>query len=278
MTRPAVPAGRRTPVLLLLLCSGAVVAASAGSPALHDLVLRHAGRFASHFAGHTATTTVTANAGSVVRDPARAESDPVRSAATPRPARRNLDEIRRRLREGEPGTYIRELLLDHDSSLARWPERMHEPLRVWIQPARPDLEDWSPNFVKRVRGAFNDWENTGIPVFFDFVADSAAAEVHVVWTDHFDEPISGKTLWARDDRWWIVDGNITIAVHHNGGEPLDESAVKAIALHEVGHLIGLDHTTDSANIMTAKVRVRDLSPADRATVRLLYTLPPGTVR
>jgi hypothetical protein len=276
MMRPAVPTGRRRPgrfALLLLLLGGALVAAGADSPRIRSLVLQGAYRSAGR-----AVTTITSNAGSVDREPARAESPAARTAAAPAARRRNLDEIRRRLREGEAGTYIGELLQDHDSSLARWPERMHEPLTVWIQPVRTDLQDWRPEFVKRVRSAFGDWENTGIPVFFDFVTDSADAEVHVVWTDRFDEPISGKTLWARDDRWWIVDGNITIAVHHNGGEPLDESSVKAIALHEVGHLIGLDHTKDSANIMTAKVRVRDLSPADRATVRLLYALPPGAVR
>ena len=52
----------------------------------------------------------------------------------------------------------------------------------------------------------------------------------------------------------------------------------SIALHEVGHLLGLDHTRDQNNIMTSRVRVRDLSAADRATARLLYSLPPGSVR
>ena len=52
----------------------------------------------------------------------------------------------------------------------------------------------------------------------------------------------------------------------------------AIALHEVGHLLGLDHTADTMNIMTPKVRVRELCEADRATMRLLYSLPPGSVK
>jgi hypothetical protein len=30
--------------------------------------------------------------------------------------------------------------------------------------------------------------------------------------------------------------------------------------------------------MTARVRVRDLSDADRATIRLLYTIPPGSIK
>lgn len=184
--------------------------------------------------------------------------------------------VRRALRRREVGTYISEILAERDSSLARWPDR-DEPLRVWIQPASP-VADWLPSYVDSVRAAFGDWNAVALPIRFRFVADSARAEVHVTWIDHFDEPISGRTKWARDDDWWITDGDIVLAVHHHHGAVLEEDAMKAIALHEVGHLIGLDHTENTENIMAARVRVRSLSPADIATARLLYTLPPGAVR
>jgi hypothetical protein len=178
---------------------------------------------------------------------------------------------------GEPGTYIGDILAERDSALARWPERLVDPLRVWIQ-SGDSIADWKPEFVDQTRDAFVTWQNTGVPVAFVFTRDSVNADVHVTWRDHFDEQISGKTMWARDENWWIVDANISIALHHNRGEALDASAVRAIALHEVGHLLGLDHSNDTTNIMTARVRVRDLSNADRATMRLLYTLPPGSVK
>lgn len=190
---------------------------------------------------------------------------------------RDVDDIRRRLELGASGTYIDEILAERDSSLARWPDRVNKPIRVWIADGS-QVAGWKADFPDRVRDAFEEWTSLDIPVRFEFVTDSANADVRVAWIDHFDTPISGKTLWARDRSWWIVNATITLALHHNGGDPLDDSAVKAISLHEVGHLLGLDHTLDTSNIMTARVRVRDLSPADRATMELLYTLPPGSVK
>jgi predicted Zn-dependent protease len=187
------------------------------------------------------------------------------------------DAVRDRIRAAGTGTYIDEILLSRDSSLVRWPERVERPLRVWVARGAENT-DWQEGFADRVRDAFIAWEQNRIPMRFTFVVDSADADIHVNWIDRFDAPISGKTLWSRDKRWWIVGGTITLALHHNYGEPLDGSAIYAIALHEVGHLLGLDHTADATNIMTPRVRVRDLSDADRATVRLLYTLPPGSIK
>jgi hypothetical protein len=184
--------------------------------------------------------------------------------------------VRRQLRERGEGTYIAEMLAERDSALARWHD-LKKPLKVWIQPTS-DINEFRPEFTTEVRDAFRDWDSLLLPVRFAFTSDSAAADVHVTFIDHFDEPISGRTKWARDEDWWIIGADIVLAVHHHNGNALDDDSMKAMALHEIGHLLGLDHTGDSTSIMAPKVRVRDLSAADRATVRLLYTLPPGAVR
>ena len=59
--------------------------------------------------------------------------------------------------------------------------------------------------------------------------------------------------------------------------PLDPEAIYAITLHEIGHVLGLDHTQDERSIMAARVRVRQLSDVDEHTVQLIYSLPPGSV-
>jgi hypothetical protein len=187
------------------------------------------------------------------------------------------EETRRRIRDAQAGTYIGDVLSGRDSSLSRWPDRQGIPLTVWIQPTAA-IQDFTPRRVARVRQAFMEWGAVNLPIRFTFVEDSTDADVHVTFIDRFKEPISGRTRWSRDDDWWITDANIVLAVHHFQGEPLDEDSMRAMALHEIGHLLGLDHTRDSMSVMAPKVRVRQLSDADRATARLLYALPAGPLR
>ncbi len=241
---------------ITIVRAGALLAAVLLLPALRDALVR-APRVAH---GHTSV----ASGGAVALSP---DADPASRRAT----------VRQQLAMHERGTYIGEMLAHRDSSLARWPDRHGVPLRVWVQPAS-SVAGWTPALEGAARGAFRSWDALALPVRFAFTADSAAADVHVTFIDHFDEPISGRTKWTRDDDWWITDADIVLAVHHNGGAPLDARALRAMTMHEVGHLLGLDHTADARSIMAPKVRVRALSPADRATVRLLYTLPPGGVR
>ena len=218
--------------------------------------------------------------------PARVLPDIERRGAT---ARAHLDSLapidvpglgslspRQRLAVGAPGTYIGELLRIRGDSVLRWPDRVQRPLTVWIATAA-SVPDWHPTYLARVTDAFTEWTRAGVPVRFRFVQDSSAAEVHVAWTNRFHEPISGRTVWTRDDHWWMTDANITLALHHNDGAPLDDDQVHAIALHEIGHLLGLDHTSDPTSVMAPRVRVRELSAADQATVRLVYALPPGHI-
>lgn len=182
-----------------------------------------------------------------------------------------------RLSEHGAGTYIDEVLAERDSVVIRWPDRQGRPLTVWVQP-RSEVRDFTADYAARVREAFAEWNAVLLPVAFSFVDDSAAADVHVSWIDHFDEQISGRTHWANDDDWTISEANIVLAVHHTQGDLLEGDAMQAMALHEIGHLLGLDHTTDTLAVMAPRVRVRELSDADRATARLLYALPPGPLR
>ena len=186
------------------------------------------------------------------------------------------EKARAKVREHEAGTYLPEMLLLRDSTLARWKPRSR-PITVWVQ-SRPDLEDWADGYVNAVSEAFTSWDAVELPIRFSMVSDSAQAEVHVTWVPKFSEQISGRTRWSRNEDYWIVGGDIVLAVHHQQGDRLDESAMHAMALHEVGHLLGLDHTSNPGSIMAPRVRIRDLAPIDVATVRALYSVDAGSLR
>jgi hypothetical protein len=181
------------------------------------------------------------------------------------------------IREHQADTYLSEILLARDSSLARWKPRSR-PLNVWVQ-QRPEMEDWDAEYVDAVSNAFMAWDAVELPgMRFRMVRDSAQADIHVTWIAKFNEQISGRTRWSRDDKWWIVNADIILAIHHQQGDRLDESAMKAMTLHEVGHLLGLDHTTNGGSIMAPRVRIRDLAPIDKATAQLLYSVDAGSYR
>lgn len=174
------------------------------------------------------------------------------------------------------GSYLPELLDMRDGWSYRWSDRRLEPMRVWIEPST--LAGYESDFARAVEASFNDWALIGLPFLFTFVRDSARAEVHVTWVDRFEGRMTGRTLWRHDQHGWITGGAIELALKLPDGRPVVLDGVRAIALHEVGHLVGLDHTSDHTSVMAAQVFVTQMSEADRRTARLIYDLPPGRIR
>jgi len=198
-----------------------------------------------------------------------------RESTLPAPVR-DPNEIRLALQAYSFGTYIGELFGQRDSINYRWSDRVREPLRVWIQ--RAPLGPREAEFPRTVTEAFDPWTQVGIPVAFSFTEDSARADVLITWVAQYESRTTGRTRWVHDQHGWIVGASIELALAQPDGRALDLPALRAVARHEVGHLLGLGHCADETNIMAATVRVTELSEADRATVRLVYKLPPGSVR
>ncbi len=202
----------------------------------------------------------------------------LRRSTLPPPPPRDYADIRQKLADAKGVTYIDAILAERGGNIARWIDRRDTPVTVWVQPkAASNIRDFWPDFRNRVRDAFYTWAAAGVPLRFLFVDDSSAAEVRVRWVDRFSDQAAGKTYWGRDKNWWIVDADIELAVHRSTGEAFDGQAIRTIALHEVGHLIGLDHSPNTEDVMSARVHVSGLSAADLRTASLVYKLPPGPV-
>ena len=209
--------------------------------------------------------------------PADIEAE-VRLTSRPAP-RHDVEDVRRRLLLAEPGTYIPAVLAQLDSTLYRWPDRVAEPLRVWIDP-RPPLAGWSEDNPALVRAAFREWEATGIPLRFTFVVNAGDADVSVKWVERFDGDRIGNTRWIHDQHRWMAPGSeIILALHHaRDRSRIPPGVLSGVARHEIGHLLGLPHSPNRTDIMHAQLVQPSISAADRATARVLYSVPAGSLR
>jgi len=206
----------------------------------------------------------------------------VTRSATPAPTR-NIDDIRARI-AATPGTYMPSMLSDLNEQLVRWPDRREQGLRVWVQSITP-VRDWNLRYAQMARDAFADWggggDGGGLPIRLDFVLDSATSDVQIVWLERFGPELGrrvGNTRRTTDQNGWLVAAQIVVAIHDSAGRTIPPDNLAGIVRHEAGHALGLGHSADPKTKMFPVETVSDIQPADRATLRLLYQLPPGLVR
>lgn len=177
----------------------------------------------------------------------------------------------------ESGTYLPQILEERDSMLIRWSDRRDRPLTVFLM--TPDLEGYSNASRGAVIDAFRRWERVAeIPVDFRYVRDGAGADVVVKWIRAFPDQKAGEAevTWRADG--WIQRGTLTLATHVPGGGVITPDGTFTVALHEIGHLLGLGHSDDPRDVMAPATSVHDLTPRDRRTAMLLYNLDPGWLK
>jgi hypothetical protein len=186
-------------------------------------------------------------------------------------------EIRRRVRASARLTYLNDIVAaSSDSGLHRWDNRTVPPVKVYLPAAT--VANFQPAFLDAVRSAFQAWEQAGVPVRFALDADSTTAEVRFRWRIQFEGERTGQTDLEWDDDGRLTRGVVTLATFDPKGQPLTVEDMRVIAMHEIGHLLGLDHSLDPGDLMYARPKVRELSPRDVATALLLYQLSPGLLR
>lgn len=132
------------------------------------------------------------------------------------------------------------------------------------------------DFDAALMAAFDKWESVA-SIDFQMVASGGDVQVG---TASYGGSVAGKASYS-------FDGNPGLSEIFNGTVNFNSDMVwspyggsggvdfYAVALHEIGHIIGLGHVNDPSEIMNPTVFADDLGNGDIAGAQFLYGRDPG---
>ena len=157
------------------------------------------------------------------------------------------------------------------ATAARWRIDTGESraIRIAFAPARSG--DEARDFWAEARRALDAWSAIpGMPLRFEFVGETDRPDVEFRWIERFPMSQAGATRRRLGDDGYIDHVTVVLARSHADGTPMSGEFRRLVALHEVGHVLGLPHSEHPGDVMHPGNRNFEISSRDLRSLGNLY--------
>lgn len=171
-------------------------------------------------------------------------------------------------------SFLNKYPVSAQEQIYRWPK--DRPIKVFIKPGFA-VPGFRPQLQMILMQAFGEWTEAS-PVHVEFVNEGKDAQITCEWTND-----RGRMSSSREDGQAVLVPNgheltmaniVLLTVPPPSMKTLTDNYASHVALHEVGHALGLGHSAVASDVMYGVIypddKVYKLSEHDRNTLIALY--------
>ena len=161
------------------------------------------------------------------------------------------------------------------------PRWNHFPLKFFVDARYPNL---TPSFANDVRNAFALWKDASDNLAtFEEVATAGEADITISWVNELKsvstDSIGDTNLKFVDlEKFKVIQRAEIELLTKEGNKPLSDLDTTNLAIHEIGHALGLSHSPLTESIMYPKLTLpsrgtNKISALDLQNLQETYRLP-----